>query len=184
MENSFTKWEIIFKIADLTIAPIGACVPIWLFFKSKKETKKLEERLKEEIINRKDSENKISKENAEKWNQLYQQEKEMKEKHCGIVIELGKELVDLRKQLSKEGGIPPQMHKISNERKRKEAIFNVESYWGTRSEGGKINKKAINDVLGENWESIFNRKEEEEIIKEWNWLMKKIDDEFKSPKKS
>ena len=97
MENLFTRGEIItFKIIGWIITLAVGCIPIWLFYKSKKETKKLEKRLEKEIIARKDSENKIAEENAKRWSSLYQQEKEIKEKHCGWVAELKKELRDLR----------------------------------------------------------------------------------------
>ena len=67
MESLFTKGEIIaFKVVGLIIAFLAACIPIWLFYKSKKETKKLEERLEKEIIARKDLENKIAEENAKR----------------------------------------------------------------------------------------------------------------------
>ena len=112
MENLFTKGEIIaFKVVGLTMALIAACVPIWLFYKNKKETKELEEMLKREIIARKDSENKTAKENAERWNFLYHHEKEVKEKHCEGIIEQEKEIRDLRRQLE-ESGILHDKHDI------------------------------------------------------------------------
>jgi len=70
-----------FQVIGLLINLVfSGLIPLWLFFKGKKETKKLEERLEKEIIARKDLETERARENAEDYKFFYHSEKENRKK--------------------------------------------------------------------------------------------------------
>jgi hypothetical protein len=54
--------------------------------------------------------------------------------------------MSLREQL-RENKVPDDKQNISDGRRRKEAIQEVEAYWRYYSKNGKINRKTITEVL-------------------------------------
>jgi hypothetical protein len=155
----------------------------------KKKLKKIEKRLEEEIIKRKDLEKSIAEEDAKSWKSLYlSKEKALKEdwkyfeekqkKYEKWSEEERKEnyklrevIMRLRWQLEEEGKIPREKHDIDDEEKRREAIREVKLNWRVYSKNGKINRKTITEILWENWEKVFDTKEEEDIIIERDRLI-------------
>lgn len=192
MESLFTRNELIFfKIVGWMIAII---VPTVLYRwnsrelkESEKEQKKrtddLWQKLQKETKERVELEKKIIKENEKRLNLLYQQEKEMKEKHRQLVSECEKEIIDLRNQLLAKG-LRGDKHDISDRRRRKDAVWKVKKYWEKKqNKSGKINGRTITDVLGgEKWKDVLEDKEGEEILRTRDWLIKKIDDELELAK--
>lgn len=189
MESLFTRAEV-FKIIGWVMAII---VPLILYRWNSKELKESErkqekridrlwKKILDEITARKDSEKKIAEENAKRWNDLYQQEKKNREMHCKKTAEREKEIRDLRIQLYKKGVLFEEQD-ISDGRRRKEVILIVKRRWQTQSKNGKINGLTIKEFLGEGWENNFDNRLGEDILKERNWLIKKIDNETQISKK-
>lgn len=103
----------------------------------------------------------LSNAKAEKENCLNENAKLRKEiselisKKVEKEIKLEKEICRLRDQLW-ERGIPREKHAIDDDRQQKDMILRVEGHWLiNQNPSGKINKRTITDVLGENWKKWF-----------------------------
>jgi len=164
-----------------------------------KLNEKLNERLLKEVEERKNFEKSIEKEVAKGWESLFLSEqkskneaekrfKEMYEKYMKLLEEKRKrenelewEIMSLREQL-RENKVLDDKQNISDDRRRKEAIQEVEAYWRYYSKNGKINRKTIAEVLWENWKNVFDNKEGEDIIVERERLIELIREAAKSSK--